>query len=195
MRERLKLKSFLLVFFSFLFLLIVPLLFNATTPFAQKQVKVNYSEKTYLATIAEEVKPYAKVYGIRPSVVIGQILLDTQNGQSLLSYKYHNLFSLPARPGQGFKILKTNRPIEGHAKGSKVAFAYYSSRKASIEDYFMTLRKGEVWDKNLYRLLATDKGYKGPARVLGEYLYPENKSYPEKLITVIEEKKLTSYDK
>ena len=56
------------------------------------------------------------------------------------------------------------------------------------------LSQGQQIDKRLYRSLATEKGYKAPAQSLQDYRYSEDTTYAKRLIKVIEEKDLTSYD-
>ncbi|MGT2933864.1 glucosaminidase domain-containing protein [Streptococcus catagoni] len=195
MRKRLKLNTFLIVLFFFLFLLMTPLIIHGKTPQSTQLVKVAYTEKDFVAEIAQDVKPLAKIYGVRPSVIIGQIILETNSGRTLLAARYKNLFSLTARPGQDFIGLIKSRPTSQSRGNSKVHFVHYRNWEASIADYFYTLRNGQLWGKHLYRLLATEVGYKEAAQALEEYIYPDDKHYSDKLIKVIEENNLTAYDK
>ena len=57
-----------------------------------------------------------------------------------------------------------------------------------------SLKKGEFLDEELYVKLATSKGYKTPAKKLQEYYYSSDPDYAQKLIEIIEENQLTSYD-
>lgn len=194
MRSRLKLNSFLILLFFFIFAMIMPLIMNAKTPNSSQLIKVPYSEKVFIDDVAKEVKPYAKAYGVRPSIIIGQILIDSQGGQSILSAKYHNLFSMLAKPGDNHVILETTKPVLNNPTTTKLKFATYPSWKESIADYFASLSQGQVWDQQLYRELATFEGYKLPAQSLEKYIYSYDNNYAAKLIKVIEEKDLTKYD-
>lgn len=194
MRKRLKLPIFIAVIGAFLFCFIIPMILHARTPEATKAVPSPYTEKEFITIVSRQVKPQAQAYGIRPSVVIGQILLESQNGNTLLAHKYHNLFAVEARPGQDSVLLLTSHPMAEYDANSKVRFTNYKDWKASIEDYFRMLKTGQVWDKQLYRMLASQEGYKAPAQALEEYIYPYDKDYSDKLIKVIEEKNLTQYD-
>lgn len=102
MRRRLKLPYFLVLLGTFFALLILPLLLNAGTPSAKEEIKTTYSKQVFVNTLAKEVRPIAKAYGIRPSLVIGQALLESHYGQTLLSAKYNNLFARQASVGQVF---------------------------------------------------------------------------------------------
>ncbi|MGT2844522.1 glucosaminidase domain-containing protein [Streptococcus hongkongensis] len=194
MRSRLTLNTFLLLLFFFVFAIVTPLLLHAKTPNASQLVTVPYSEKGFIDDIAKRVKPYAKIYGIRPSIVIGQIVIDSQNGQSILAAKYHNLFSMLAKPGDNYVILESTKPILTNPNNTRLKFSSYPNWEASIADYFACLRQGTIWDKQLYHQLATQEGYKAPAESLGKYIYSYDKNYPTKLIKVIEDKNLTQYD-
>lgn len=194
MRNRLKFQVFLVMFAAFLFCLIIPMVFQSKTPEAKQSVSSPYTKKEFIKVISREIKPQAEAYGIRPSLIIGQALLESQNGTSLLSQKYRNLFALQAKTGQESVLLVTSHPLVNAEKNSKVRFARYKDWQTSVEDYFRTLKSGQLWDKDLYRKLATQKGYKEPAKTLGEYIYPYDSNYSKKLIQVIEDEGLTQYD-
>lgn len=189
MRSRLKFPYFITLLLFFLVLIISPLLFNGRMASATNEVNVGYSQDQFIKTLAPEVKPLAEHYGIRPSILIGQILLETDNGRTLLAAKYHNLFSKEADLGQPGIRLK-----DSLKSGQVVRYAVYKDRESSIRDYLSMLSQGQQIDKRLYRSLATEKGYKAPAQSLQDYRYSEDTTYAKRLIKVIEEKDLTSYD-
>lgn len=195
MRKRMNFPYFLGILFTFLVIMIAPLVINNRVSQAGKLVNVPYSKKTFISMIGEEIKPYAKAYGIRPSIIIGQVLLESQNGQTLLATRYHNLFGMESRPGQSKVSLMTNRPLGNHPISSKIGFTHYKDWQASIRDYFLILQSGDIWDKQFYRLLTSTKGYKEPAQAIEDYLYSYDKNYSDKLIKVIEENDLTHFDR
>ncbi len=194
MRNRLKFQVFLVIFTAFLFCVIIPMIFQSKTPEAKQVVASPYTTEEFIKVISRDIKPQAEAYGIRPSLLIGQALLESQNGTSLLSHKYRNLFALQARTGQESVLLVTSHPLVNAEANSKVRFARYKDWQTSIEDYLRRLKSGQVWDKELYRKLATQKGYKEPAKTLGEYIYPYDSNYSNKLIKIIEDQELTQYD-
>lgn len=194
MRVRLKLPLFLGLVFLFLLGLVFPLVKNAHSNQAYETVAVPYSEKEFIAKIGPEVKPYAETYGVRPSVIIGQIILESQSGQTLLASRYHNLFAMQAQPGHASVQLISSRPVAQNPENSLLRFSRYKDWEDSIADYFVTLRKGQVWDQQLYRQLATQEGYKAPAQALEDYIYSYDKDYSNKLIKVIEDNDLTRFD-
>ncbi|VTS21919.1 glycoside hydrolase family 73 protein [Streptococcus pseudoporcinus] len=194
MRARLKLPVFLAILAFFLLICVFPLIINSHANQAYKRVNVPYTQKEFINKISKEVIPYAKVYGIRSSIIIGQILLESQNGQTLLASRYHNLFGMEARPGQAFVNLYVSKTVASQSKDSFVRFTRYPDWQNSIADYLSTLRQGQVWDKHLYRELATQEGYKAPAQALEDYIYSYDKDYSNKLIKVIEDNDLTQFD-
>nr|WP_288623857.1 glucosaminidase domain-containing protein [uncultured Streptococcus sp.] len=42
----------------------------------------------------------AASYGVRPSIIIAQAVLESNYGTNLLAVKYHNLFAVQAQVGQ-----------------------------------------------------------------------------------------------
>lgn len=189
MRSRLKLPYFVGLLLFFLILMIGPLLVNGRMASATKEIKVGYTQEQLIQSIGPEVKPLAEYYGVSPSVLIGQILLDTKNGKTLLAAKYHNLFNKEAAVGQAAITLKSPKQ-----NNRKIRYAVYKDRESAIRDYLSMLSQGNIADKGLYRSLATEKGYKILAQSLQDYLHPDDKTYAKRLIQVIEDKNLTSYD-
>lgn len=102
---------------------------------------------------------------------------------------------MEARPGQAFANLYVSKNVASQQNNSFVRFTRYPDWQNSIADYFSTLRKGQVWDKQLYRELAIQEGYKAPAQALEDYIYSYDKDYSNKLIKVIEDNDLTRFDK
>ncbi|MGT2935176.1 glucosaminidase domain-containing protein [Streptococcus castoreus] len=187
MRSRLKFPYFVVLLLFFWLLVVIPLLFSGRMATANQEVKSGDTQAQFIKKISTEVKPLANSYGIRPSVLIGQILLETNYGKTLLATKYNNLFSKEAVAGQASVTLKS-------PKNRNVKYAIYKDRDSSIRDYLVTLSQGKKLDKRLYRSLATEKGYKIPAQSLQEYYYSGDNNYAQKLIRVIESKDLTRYD-
>lgn len=189
MRKRLKFPYFLTLLACFLLLIVCPLLSSQRIASADKEVRVNYSQKQFITKMGKEVKLLAKYYGIRPSILIAQILLETHDGKTLLASKYHNLFSKKATPGQAAITLKSPKQTN-----QNVRYAIYKDDASAIRDYLRMLRRGKEVDKRLYRNLATEKGYKAPAKSLQKYLHYTDKTYARRLIQVIESNDLTNYD-
>ncbi|HEL0648696.1 glucosaminidase domain-containing protein [Streptococcus equi subsp. zooepidemicus] len=189
MRKRLKFSYFLVFLVFIMVALIGPLLFNAKGTSASQEMPVPYTERQFIQLVAKEVKPLAKNYGIRPSILIGQIILETNYGRTLLAAKYHNLFSLQPAPGQASISLKKQATSK-----HKTAYAIYRDREDSIRAYLSWLSQGTGEEKKLYQSLATEKGYKKPAKSLQTYRYSDDKGYAQRLVQLIEVRGLTSYD-
>ncbi|KPJ22838.1 glycoside hydrolase family 73 protein [Streptococcus phocae subsp. phocae] len=189
MRSRLKLSYFLGLMFFFVVMILAPLIANARPLVANQDIKVGYSEAAFTALLSKEVKPLAQAYGIKPSVLMGQVILETNYGKTLLASRYHNLLTLPARPGQASVVLRRHKDST-----RQEAFAVYRNRDAALRDYLLSLRLGKGDNKKLYQHLAREKNYKKAANALQTYRYPEDTTYANRLIQVIESEGLTRYD-
>ncbi len=194
MRSRLSLKKFLLILLVFLLFIIFPLILNRSKPSASKSQEPVLSKTSFIEKIAPAAQKVARGYGVRPSIIIGQAALETEYGTSLLADKYHNLFSQKAKANQEKIVLMKSTYSKGKWIENPETFAVYSSWEDSIYDYMYSLKKGEFLDEELYVKLATSKGYKTPAKKLQEYYYSSDPNYAQKLIEIIEENQLTSYD-
>ena len=96
MKSRFSFVQFL-VFLAVLVLgIFSPLYAHRATPSANKTEKVSYNKSEFFADIAPTVQEVAKAYGVRPSLVMAQAALESDNGQNLLAVKYHNLFAVLA---------------------------------------------------------------------------------------------------
>ena len=66
------------------------------------------------------------------SILLSQAAYESNYGSSLLSVKYHNIYSLPARPGQEHIYLKDNVYSKGKWQYQKVDFAVFRDWSSSM---------------------------------------------------------------
>ncbi|MFX3748101.1 glucosaminidase domain-containing protein, partial [Streptococcus suis] len=70
------------------------------TPSATKKQSVSYTQTEFIEEIAPTIQKVAASYGVRPSIIIAQAVLESNYGTNLLAVKYHNLFAVQAQDGQ-----------------------------------------------------------------------------------------------
>ena len=91
MKSRFSLKQFLTFVFIFLVGILLLCLHHAT-PSATKKQSVSYTQTEFIEEIAPTIQKVAASYGVRPSIIIAQAVLESNYGTNLLAVKYHNLF-------------------------------------------------------------------------------------------------------
>ena len=66
----------------------------------------------------------------------------------------------------------------------------------AIYDYFDLLKSGKIRNsEGAYDVMVSNKGYKKPAQTLQDIGFSSDPNYASKLIAIIEENDLTTYDK
>lgn len=196
MKSRFSFVQFL-VFLAVLVLgIFAPLYAHRATPSANKTEKVSYNKSEFFADIAPTIQEVAEAYGVRPSLVIAQAALESDYGQNLLAVKYHNLFAVFAQLGNKPVTLKYKRYFVNEWQTEIGQFAVYKSWDDAIYDYFDLLKSGKIRNsEGAYDVMVSNKGYKKPAQALQDMGFSSDPNYASKLIAIIEENDLTTYDK
>lgn len=196
MKSRFSFVQFL-VFLAVLVLgIFSPLYAHRATPSANKTEKVSYNKSEFFADIAPTIQEVAEAYGVRPSLVIAQAALESDYGQNLLAVKYHNLFAVFAQLGNKPVTLKYKRYFVNEWQTEIGQFAVYKSWDDAIYDYFDLLKSGKICNsEGAYDVMVSNKGYKKPAQALQDMGFSSDPNYASKLIAIIEENDLTTYDK
>ncbi|MGT2907798.1 glycoside hydrolase family 73 protein [Streptococcus dentiloxodontae] len=194
MRRRFKFRVFVVILGVFVFGVLLPLMINVRTKDNAQVVQVAYDKETFIKEIAPTAQELSQAYGVRASVIIAQAIFETDYGKSLLAAKYHNLYSLKAKAGQGHirlidKIYRNNK-----WETVKEKFAVYDSWEDSMYSYLEALAAGE-WGQDTYTVLATTSGYKIAAEKLQEAGFNSAPNYGQKLIDIIENYNLVDYDR
>ena len=145
----------------------------------------------FIHTIGEDAKVIADEYGLYPSVMIAQAVLESQSGQSGLSANYNNLFGIKgAYNGASVTMQTWEDDGEGNAYTIDAAFRSYPSVSESLEDYAVLLTSSsyytDTWRVN------TASYQDATAALTGTYA--TDTQYGEKLNALIEYYGLTIYD-
>lgn len=193
MKSRFSLKQFLTFVFIF-FVGILLLCLHHATPSAMKKQSVSYTQTEFIEEIAPTIQKVAASYGVRPSIIIAQAVLESNYGTNLLAVKYHNLFAVQAQDGQTAIELTYKSYFVNEWQTETGRFAVYKSWTAAIYDYFDLLQSGKLSD-GAYDILVSNTGYKKPAQSLQDMGFSTDPDYATKLIAIIEKNNLTAYDK
>ena len=108
MRRRFKLKAFIILVAVFALGILLPLILHASTVDNARTVKVSYTQKGFIENLAPTAQKMSKNYGVLASILLSQAAYESNYGSSLLSVKYQNIYSIPARPGQEHINIKDN---------------------------------------------------------------------------------------
>ena len=132
MRRRFKFSFFISLAIAFVLIGILPLALNYRSLSAEKKVATGLDNERFIEKIAPEVQELSTYYGIRPSVLIAQAAYESNFGQNLLAAKYHNLFAIPAKPGDDSIRLKNMERNEGNISEVERDYVIYPSWNLSL---------------------------------------------------------------
>lgn len=128
-------------------------------------------------------------YGILPSLIIAQAILESNWGKSHISY---NLFGIKAGTGWQGKIAikKTKEFVNGVWITVEAKFRAYDSFSESIIDHAKLLGTS-----SRYKKVTQAADYITACYEVWKAGYATDPNYPKKLIAIIEQGKLYEYDK
>ena len=194
MRRRFKLKAFIILVAVFALGILLPLILHASTVDNARTVKVSYTQKGFIENLAPTAQKMSKNYGVLASILLSQAAYESNYGSSLLSVKYHNIYSLPARPVQEHIYLKDNVYSKGKWQYQKVDFAVFRDWSSSMSSYLEELRQGR-WGESTYKEVAGTTSYKVAAEKLQAAGFNSDPDYTKHLISIIETYNLVKYDR
>lgn len=195
MRRRFKFSFFISLMVMFVLFGILPLVLNYRSLSVEKKVTTDLDNQRFIEKIAPDVQELSIYYGIRPSVLIAQAAYDSDFGQNILAAKYHNLFAIPAKPGDDSIRLKSTERNEGNLSVVERDYVIYPSWDYALETYLAGLKDGSLANKNLYKILATASSISVAAQAFYRYDYTQNDDYANQLERIIKDYKLEQYDK
>ncbi len=145
----------------------------------------NSAYQTYIKEYADLAVEQMKKHKIPASITLAQGLLESGAGRSSLARKSNNHFGIKCH--SDWRGKKTYHDDDA----PKECFRVYSSVKDSYDDHSQFLKRGARY-AFLFELKITD--YKGWARGLKKAGYATDRSYANRLITIIEDYELYKYD-
>lgn len=185
-----------LVIVGILFIFSVNILMAAVEPFAAVEEKTD--EETSQTEFVARIHPYASelqaAYGVLPSIIIGQAILESNWGQSTLADEYNNLFGIKAYGDERKVNLETKEYVNEEWVTIQGDFKVYDTWEESMNDHTKLFVEGVTWNPRLYEQVLLAKNYKEAARALQAAGYATDPQYAEKVIHVIETYELYQYD-
>ena len=162
----------------------------------------DYVEETKSTTVTYQVGdpssffnalgPIAEDYsdtGLYPSVMLAQAALESNFGESQLSFDYNNYFGIKSHGHHRSVRLSTTEYYDGDATTIRDYFCVYSSPADCFEDYADLITSNKNYSDAV--------GAKSPAlaaRALQDGGYATDPNYASKVISVINEYNLTRFD-
>lgn len=146
----------------------------------QNQTYLNYIKKYSSIAVNQQKK-----YKIPASIILAQGLLESGAGQSRLAKQGNNHFGIKCHDWKGRKMYH-----DDDRKGE--CFRSYTSVQQSFDDHSVFLAHRSRY-QSLFKLRTTD--YKGWAHGLKSCGYATDRAYAQKLIKIIEDYDLYTYDK
>lgn len=151
---------------------------------------------TFLATIYKGAIGSLQ-YGILPSIVAAQAVLESGWGKSTLSLApNNNLFGIKVSTDwTGDSVtLNTKEYIDGKEVTVGAAFRKYNSWSDSVLDHAQFFSSTE-WRKKNYANVLGELNYKRASQALQDAGYATDPNYATKLISIIEYNNLSAWDK
>lgn len=147
-------------------------------------------KQTFIDKISNGARDGYHKYGILPSLVMAQAILESGWGRSELSVASNNLFGVKAgKDWLGDKVkFPTKEYINNKWIDTEAYFRKYDTLDGSILDHAKFLNKLR------YSSVINEKDYKKACHNIYESGYATDPDYPEKLIRIINENKLFEYD-
>ncbi|MBW8009563.1 glucosaminidase domain-containing protein [Lactobacillus helveticus] len=126
---------------------------NNVAPHSHKVSAATMEQNAFLSKTAKQAEKAAKKYGVYPSVMIAQAIIESGWGQSGLAVNSNNLFGMKADdswPGEGY-LARTREEKDGKSYYINARFRKYNSFEESFEDNGKKLREGVSWQPLRYQ--------------------------------------------
>lgn len=147
----------------------------------------------FIKSISAETIQACSGMHLFPSLMIAQACLESADGQSVLSAKYHNYFGM--KPGGTWKGPTVNMETTEYEHGKPVKipqpFRVYASVGECITNHIQMLQRVSVYTTaGLFKAATPEL----QAKCLLKAGYATDPHYPSKLIAIINENNLKQYD-
>ena len=127
----------------------------AASPARADQVSAaTATETTFLNTATRQAQKVAKKYGLYPSVMIAQAIVESNWGQSGLAVNANNLFGMKADdswPGATYSAKTREEDKNGKSYYVTAKFRKYNTYQESFDDNGKKLRLGVSWQPDRYQ--------------------------------------------
>lgn len=169
---------------------------NLSSPFTDNQQENEaQSHQQFIERLVPHAQELQDGYGVLPSIILGQAILESNWGKSTLGSKYNNLFGIKAYGDQKKVSLETKEFVNEEWITIQGDFKVYDSWEQSMDDHTQLFVQGVDWNPALYEKVITATNYQEAAQALQDAGYATDPGYAQKIIQVIETYQLNQYDR
>ncbi|EGP5337162.1 glycoside hydrolase family 73 protein [Enterococcus faecium] len=169
---------------------------NLSSPFTgNQQENEAQSHQQFIERLVPHAQELQDGYGVLPSIILGQAILESNWGKSTLASKYNNLFGIKAYGDQKKVSLETKEFVNEEWITIQGDFKVYDSWEQSMDDHTQLFVQGVDWNPALYEKVITATNYQEAAQALQDAGYATDPGYAQKIIQVIETYQLNQYDR
>ena len=169
---------------------------NLSSPFTDNQQENEaQSHQQFIERLVPHAQELQDGYGVLPSIILGQAILESNWGKSTLASKYNNLFGIKAYGDQKKVSLETKEFVNEEWINIQGDFKVYDSWEQSMDDHTQLFVQGVDWNPALYEKVITATNYQEAAQALQDAGYATDPGYAQKIIQVIETYQLNQYDR
>ncbi|MGQ4822908.1 glycoside hydrolase family 73 protein [Enterococcus faecalis] len=169
---------------------------NLSSPFTDNQQENEaQSHQQFIERLVPHAQELQDGYGVLPSIILGQAILESNWGKSTLASKYNNLFGIKAYGEQKKVSLETKEFVNEEWITIQGDFKVYDSWEQSMDDHTQLFVQGVDWNPALYEKVITATNYQEAAQALQDAGYATDPGYAQKIIQVIETYQLNQYDR
>ncbi|HAR1451267.1 TPA: glycoside hydrolase family 73 protein [Enterococcus faecium] len=169
---------------------------NLASPFTDNQQENEaQSHQQFIERLVPHAQELQDGYGVLPSIILGQAILESNWGKSTLASKYNNLFGIKAYGDQKKVSLETKEFVNEEWITIQGDFKVYDSWEQSMDDHTQLFVQGVDWNPALYEKVITATNYQEAAQALQDAGYATDPGYAQKIIQVIETYQLNQYDR
>ncbi|HGF8028620.1 N-acetylmuramoyl-L-alanine amidase [Enterococcus faecium] len=169
---------------------------NLSSPFTDNQQENEaQSHQQFIERLVPHAQELQDGYGVLPSIILGQAILESNWGKSTLARKYNNLFGIKAYGDQKKVSLETKEFVNEEWITIQGDFKVYDSWEQSMDDHTQLFVQGVDWNPALYEKVITATNYQEAAQALQDAGYATDPGYAQKIIQVIETYHLNQYDR
>lgn len=184
-----------LLFVGLMFVFSLSVLSDSNEPqLADEEQQKKISKEEFIERVAPYAQELQASYGVLPSIIVGQAILESNWGQSQLAAKYNNLFGIKAYGNQKKVNLETKEFVNEVWIVIQGDFRVYNTWEESMDDHTRLFINGVSWNPKLYDKVLLATNYKEAANALQQAGYATDPTYAEKVIGVIESFQLYRYD-
>jgi len=152
------------------------------------------THEEFVQRLLPKAKELQEGYGVLPSIIIGQAILESNWGKSELSSTYNNLFGIKAFGNQPKVNMDTQEFVNEQWITIKGDFRVYDSWEDSMFSHTMLFVNGVDWSPEKYAGVLAAQNYVEAAEALQEAGYATDPGYADKVKNVIEVNQLYEYD-